>query len=173
MNIVVELVIENIVIEVFSFQFFFANNVVTSSLCWPHVHDQALITLRPLSNYYIILEIFWWIDKKEIYRCLWNANLAQHSQTTDFYKMSKDSFLSSCLPKWYPWINKHIKCHCGCPSPRLYWPLKIPPKGPSWGQFHQCVYAQLLLQQVPKAQKAAWSDCLICPFGICMRKSWA
>ena len=38
------------------------------------------------------------------------------------------------------------------------------------GQFHQCVYAQLLHKQVPKTQKAAWFD-FFCAFGICARKS--
>ena len=38
----------------------------------------------------------------------------------------------------------------------------------SWGQFHQCVYAQLLCAQIPKAQKAAGPDCLFGAFGICM-----
>ena len=34
-----------------------------------------------------------------------------------------------------------------------------------WGQFNQPVYAQLLSKQVPKAQKAAWFDCLIVSLG--------
>ena len=39
-------------------------------------------------------------------------------------------------------------------------------------QFHQRVYAQLLHAKVPKAQKAAWIDCLFCAFGICEHKCY-
>ena len=41
----------------------------------------------------------------------------------------------------------------------------------SSGQFHQCVYAQLLRSQIPKAQIAAWPDCLFFAFGTCAGKS--
>ena len=40
-------------------------------------------------------------------------------------------------------------------------------------QFHQHVYAQLLRSLIPKAQKAAWFDCLFCAFGICEHKNCA
>ena len=35
----------------------------------------------------------------------------------------------------------------------------------TWGQFHQCVYSQLLCSQILKVQKGAWVDCLFALFG--------
>ncbi len=41
-----------------------------------------------------------------------------------------------------------------------------------WCQFHQHVYAQLLLAEIPKAQKDSHVNTVFCAFGICARKSW-
>ena len=41
----------------------------------------------------------------------------------------------------------------------------------TWSQFHQHVYTQLLCTQIPKAQKAALLDSLLCTFGVCACKS--
>ena len=120
-----------------------------------------------------------------------------HSTALFFYNINcfkKNLFLSFFLLEFLSFLlqsNRQMNVCCGSTSTfivtslsrshRRAGKIKLEAEKSVWGQFwlsargqfHQRVYAKLLRSQIPKAQKAAWSDCLFCAFGLCAPESCA
>ena len=71
------------------------------------------------------------------------------------------------LSNWKICRGKQYRPNTFCINNSLFWNVWMRERG----QFHQCVYVQLLRPQIPKVQKAARVDCLFYAFGICRRRS--